>query len=84
MRRSMFAAVMAVALSIPLTLQAHDTSSPRSERGSMGDPGMMNGKGQMNQMMEHCMQMMRGASSRPNEQWRENIPPASNQPGKKP
>lgn len=90
MRRSVFAAgvaaVMTVALSMPLTLQAHDTASPRGEGGSMMGPGMMNGKGQMSQMsqmMDHCMQMMQGASGRPNEQWREGSPPAGEQPGKK-
>ena len=87
MRRSVFAVgiatAMAVALSMPLTLQAHDTSKPRGEGGSMMGPGMMNGKGQMSQMMDHCMQMMQGASSRPNEQWRESTPPAGEQPGKK-
>ena len=88
MRSSVFAAgaaaAMAVALFMPPTLLAHDTSSPRGEGGSMSGPGMMNGKGQMTQMMDHCMQMMRSTSSRPNEQWRENTPPASDQPGKKP
>ena len=87
MRRSMFAigvaAAMAMALSMPLTLQAHDTSSPRGEGRSMMGAGMMNGKGQMSQMMDHCMQMMQGASSRPNEQWREGAPPAGDQRGKK-
>lgn len=87
MRKSVFAAgvaaAMAAALSMPSTLQAHDTSSPRGERGSMMGPGMMNGKGQMSQMMDHCAQMMQGASSRPNEQWRESTPPAGDQPGKK-
>jgi len=87
MRRSMFAAgvaaAMAVALSIPSALQARDAASPRSEGGSMMGPGMMNGKGQMSQMMDHCNQMMQGTSGRPNEQWREGSPPAGEQPGKK-
>ncbi|MPZ31341.1 MAG: hypothetical protein GEV13_10150 [Rhodospirillales bacterium] len=87
MRRSVFAvgiaAAMAVALSMPSTLQAHDTSSPRGEGGSMMGPGMMNGNGQMSQMMDHCNQMMQGASGKPNEQWREGSPPAGDQPGKK-
>lgn len=87
MRRSVFAAgvaaAVAVALSMPSTLRAQDTSNPRGERGSTMSPGMTNGKGQMSQMMDHCMQMMQGASGRPNEQWREGTPPAGEQPGKK-
>lgn len=78
MRRSMFAlgvaAAMAVALSIPSALQAHDTASPRGEGGSMMSPGMMN---KMGQMMDHCSQIMQGASGRPNDQWRDGAPPAS-------
>jgi len=87
MRRSVFAAgvaaAMAVALSMPSTLQAQDTSSPRGERGSTMSPGMMNGKGQMSQMMDHCMQMMQGASGGPNEQGRDDSPPADGQTNKK-
>lgn len=87
MRKSMFAAgvaaAMAVALSLPSALQAHDTGSSRSEGGSMMGPGMMNGMGQMGQMMGHCSQMMQGASQRPNEQWREGAPPAGGQNEKK-
>ncbi len=49
MPRSTFAmsiaAVVAVALSLPSALQAHDTASPRGEGGSMMGPGMMNGMG---------------------------------------
>ncbi len=87
MRKSAFAvgiaAAMAVALSMPSMLQAHDTSSPRGEGGSMMGPGMMNGNGQMNQMMDHCNQMMQGASGRPNEQWRDDNPPAGGETKKK-
>ncbi len=77
------AAVVAVALSLPSALQAHDTASPRGEGGSMMGPGMMNGMGQMGQMMDHCSQMMQGASGRPNDQWRDGVPPAGGQTEKK-
>ena len=65
MRRSMFA--VAVALSVPSALQAHDdTTSPRKEGGSMmGGSGMMNMMGQMGEMMDHCNRMMQGASGKP-------------------
>jgi Spy/CpxP family protein refolding chaperone len=69
------AAAMAVALSMPSALQARDAANPRSEMG----PGMMNGNGQMSQMMDHCNQMMQGTSGRPNEQWRDDSPPAGGQ-----
>lgn len=82
MRRLMFAAgvaaATAVALSLPSMLQAHDTGSSRREGGSMMGPGMMNG---MSQMMDHCSQMMQGAS-RPNEQSRDGTPPANGKTGK--
>jgi hypothetical protein len=78
MRSSMFAvgvaATMAAAFAIPSALQAHDTSSPRGEGNSMMGPSILNNMGQM---MDHCSQMMQGASSRPNDQWRDNSPPAS-------
>ena len=85
MRSSRFAmgmaAAMAVALSMPSTLLAHDNASPHSQGGSMMGQGMM-GQGMMGQgggMMDHCSQMMQGASSRPNEQWRNSSPPAGGQ-----
>lgn len=87
MRRSIFAvgaaATMAVALAIPSALQAHDTKPQRDGGGSMMGPGMMNGNGQMGQMMDHCNQMMGGNSGRPNEQWRDDGPPAGGKNGKK-
>ncbi len=49
----------------------------------MMSPGMMNGDGQMGQMMDHCSQMMQGASARPNEQWRDGAPPSGGQSEKK-
>lgn len=83
MRRSMFAmgvaAAIAVALAISPALQAHDTASPRAEGGSMMGSGM----GQMSQMMDHCNQMMKGTSAKPNDQWRDSSPPAGGQTEKK-
>lgn len=86
MRRSMFAVTavaLAAAFSLPSALQAHDSGSSRNEGGSMMGQGMMNGMGQMNQMMDHCSQMMQGRSAKPNEQWRDEAPPAGSQSGKK-
>ncbi|SKA28629.1 hypothetical protein SAMN02745126_04810 [Enhydrobacter aerosaccus] len=84
MRRSTFAvgaaAVVAVTLSIPSALQAHDNATPRGAGGSMMGPGNMMGMGQM---MDHCNRMMQGASRRPNEQWRDGSPPAGGQTEKK-
>ena len=79
MRRSMFA--VAVALSVPSALQAHDdTTSPRKEGGSMmGGSGMINMMGQMGEMMDHCNRMMQGASGKPNEQWRNSTQPSGDQ-----
>lgn len=68
------AAAMAAALSVPSALQARDGASPREGEGSMKGSGMMKDMGQMDQMMDHCSQMMQGASSRPNEQWRDDTP----------
>ena len=82
MRKSVFAtgvaAIMAVALSLPSALRAHDdTTSPRKEGDSMmGGSGMMNMMGQMSEMMDHCNRMMQGTSGKPNEQWREGTPPS--------
>jgi hypothetical protein len=33
--------------------------------------------------MEHCSQMMQGASARPNDQWRDGTPPSGGQSEKK-
>lgn len=84
MRSSMFASgmavTMAVALSMPSTLLAHDSSSQRDGGGgSMMGSGMMGMMGQGSRMMDHCSQMMQGASGRPNEQWRDSSPPAGGQ-----
>jgi hypothetical protein len=67
-----FAAV--AAFSVPLALQAHDSSSGRDGRSQMMGSGMMNRMGQMSDMMDHCNGMMQGASARPNEQWRDGTP----------
>lgn len=87
MRKSLFAAgvtaAMAAALTLPSALQARDTGSSHGEGGSMIGPGMMNGNGQMSQMMDHCNRMMQGASGRPNEQWREGAPPTGGQTEKR-
>lgn len=89
MRKSVFAigvaAIVAAALSLPSALQARDTtSSPRKDGGSMmGGSGMMNMKGQTGEMMDHCTRMMQGASGKPNEQWRENAPPAGGETERK-
>ena len=60
----------AAAVSIPLAVWAHDDAAPRDHRGSMGSG--------MGQMMDHCSQMMQGNSGKPNDQWRDNAPPAGN------
>jgi hypothetical protein len=47
--------------------------------GGMAGMGMMKMMRQMTQMMDHCNGMMN--RSRPNEQWRENRPPAPEKNG---
>lgn len=87
MPRSTFAmsiaAAVAAVLVMPSTLQAHDAANPRDEGGSMTGSDMMNMKGQMNQMMDHCSQMMQGTSAKPNDLWRDGTPPAGGQTEKK-
>ncbi len=89
MRRSTYAlgvaAAMAVALSVPAALRAHD-ESPAGKGSEMMSPGMMNMMGQMSQMMDHCNRMMKSArtdSGKPNEQWRDGAPPASDKTDKR-
>jgi hypothetical protein len=67
---TILAATVAAAASMPSLLWAHDNARPRGDGGSMMGSGM-------GQMMDHCSQMMQGNSSRPNEQWRDNPPPAN-------
>lgn len=90
MRRSTYAlgaaAVMAVALSVPAALRAHDAVSPRGEGSQMMGQGMMNMMGQMGQMMDHCNRMMQSAGTdagKPNEQWRDGHAPATDKSDKK-
>jgi hypothetical protein len=67
---TILATAVAAAASMPSVLRAHDNASPRGDGNSMMGSGM-------GQMKDHCSQMMQGASSRPNEQWRDNPPPAN-------
>lgn len=70
----MVVAVLSV-LVMPSAVVAHDAQNPSGGESSPARPGM-NMKG-MDRMMEHCMQMMREGSVRPNEQWRNGPPPAN-------
>ena len=56
-----------------------------SAKGQINITGMM-GMGQMGSMMEQCSQMMQdrqGSSRKPNDQWRDDPPPAPGKPDKK-
>jgi len=69
-----FASAVAAALLAVSTLYAqtaHDKGGPMMGHGMMGRGGMMGG---MDQMMDHCRQMMGGGSTRPNEQWKKETP----------
>lgn len=66
-----FASAFAAALLTVSTLYAQDKGGPMMGHGMMGRGGMMGG---MDQMMDHCRQMMGGGSTRPNEQWRKDTP----------
>jgi len=74
-------------LALAPALYAEESSPPQYSHdsmmipGVMGDDGMMNmmgGMSQMEDMMDHCSQMMNGgmdgSSGKPNEQWRKNAP----------
>ena len=86
LRKAMFVAALAAGLAAAPALYAHESGKSGGSMmgpGTMG-PGMMGGgmmnmMGQMGQMMEHCNQMMGGAtggqgSGKPNEQWRQPAP----------
>ena len=59
------------------TVSNLSADTTHDKRGSMmGKGGMMNGMGEMRDMMEGCSRMMgmRGGSERPNDQWRKPPP----------
>ena len=79
-----FASAFAAAVLTVSTLYAdsgQDKGGPMMGHGNMMGRGMMGGR--MNQMMDHCSQMMGGGSTRPNEQWKKPTPPDKSIPDKK-
>ena len=78
---------LAGGLALAPALYAEESGTPQSSHDSMMSPGMMGDDGVMNMMedmsemedmMDHCSQMMNGgmdgSSGKPNEQWRKNAP----------
>lgn len=77
------AAALVVAFASAPALYAEESGTPQNPPDSMMNPGMMGGDSMMNMMedmsqmedmMDHCSQMMSGDSDKPNEQWRQNAP----------
>jgi hypothetical protein len=81
---SIIAAVVAAVASVPSRVQAHDNAGTN---GAASDPtmgrGMMNMPEKTGEMMDHCSRMMQGDSGKPNDQWRDGIPPTGGQTEKK-
>jgi hypothetical protein len=79
------AAVLVVPIAAAPALYAQDSGASQAPSDSMMKPGMMGGGSMMNMMggtsqmqdmMDHCSQMMNGGATKPNEQWRNNAPAA--------
>lgn len=79
------AAALVIGFAPAPALHAEESSTPQESHDSMMSPGMMGGDSMMNMMedmsqmedmMDHCSQMMSGGSGKPNEQWRKNAPTA--------
>ena len=74
------AAALVVAFASAPALYAEESDTPQDSHDLMMNPGMMGGDSmmkdmsQMEDMMDHCSQMMSGGSDKPNEQWRQNAP----------
>lgn len=80
MRKQVTAFASALAAAV-LTVSTLYADSGQDKGGPMMGRGMMGGR--MNQMMDHCSQMMGGGSTRPNEQWKKPTPPDKSIPDKK-
>lgn len=79
-------AATAITLAAPSVLQAQNAGGSHGKGGSMMDSGTMNMMGRMDQMMDHCNQMMQGArgeSGKPDEQGRDRAAPADDSTKKK-
>lgn len=78
--------VAAAAFFASLAVQAQDAGDMHRHdppAAGSGRDDMTGHARQMSQMMDHCRQMMQGASARPNDQWRDDNPPAAATNGKK-